>query len=548
MDHDVAKPQLVSVAVCRHYLTEQALSSSYMEHSQEPKNNNKHRYNSCLSKTEHGCCRGGYNKGYQMNVINKTAIELLADLRHRRITATELLEETIKHAEHVSQAYNPFSIKLYDRARVAAARADELLAKGLGGRLCGLPITVKDSQWMAGVPSPNASKTQIDFIPEESSAAVRRLEEAGAVIFAKTTCPEFCLTGTTSSELNGVTTNPWNAERTCGGSSGGAGAAVAAGAGTLSLGGDGGGSIRIPAGFCGIVGFKPSFKAVPREPCFPSWSTIVSYGPMARSVADARLMFSVVAANNNDKAYVDSLAAHARHPMTLAGQKIIVSEDLGFAPIDDDVRMTFRMTVRMLEEAGAEIAYDQPNLPSSVIAWATSAHYDSWSFQKEKPAPLEGLEASTIETLQFGASMKDHEFEAAEEHREVIHAAYMSMFERNGSSFFLTPTLGMEAFSHTRRYPKYVGSTKITNPWLDWVTFLYDANLTGMPALAQPMGLGDEGLPLSIQLSGPLGSDAAILDIAEQIEKVIGWDNSPKDSIKEAQLRAQAQAEEQAAQ
>lgn len=478
-----------------------------------------------------------------MKVINKTAIELLDDLRNHRITATELLEETLKHAEHVAKAYNPFSIKLYDRARAAAAKADLLLAEGLGGPLCGLPITIKDSQWLAGVPSPNASKTQIDFIPDETSAAVRRLEEAGAVIFAKTTCPEFCLTGTTSSELNGVTTNPWNTERTCGGSSGGAGAAVASGAGTLSLGGDGGGSIRIPAGFCGIVGFKPSFKAVPREPCFPSWSTIVSYGPMARTVADARLMFSVVAANNADSPYLEQLAAHAQHPLSLSGQKIIVSEDLGFAPIDDDVRLTFRKVVHMLESAGAEILYDQPNLPSSVIAWATSAHYDTWSFQKQKPAPLEGLEASTVETLQFGASMKEAEFEAAEEHREVIHAAYMAMFERNGSHFFLTPTLGMEAFSHRRRYPKYVGSTKITNPWLDWVTFLYDANLTGMPALAQPMGLGHEGLPLSIQLSGPLGSDAAVLDIAEQIESVIGWDSSPKDIVGETSPEPSAEAE-----
>ncbi|SFF81099.1 aspartyl-tRNA(Asn)/glutamyl-tRNA(Gln) amidotransferase subunit A [Neptunomonas qingdaonensis] len=469
-----------------------------------------------------------------MNVSNKTAVELLSDLRAHHISAVELLEQTIQHAEHVAETYNPFSIKLYDRARKAAVHADELLAQGLGGALCGLPITIKDSQWLEGVPCTNGSRTQQDFIPHSTSAAVRRLEEAGAVIFAKTTCPEFCLTGTTSSELYGVTSNPWNIERTSGGSSGGSAVAVAAGAGTMSLGGDGGGSIRIPAAFCGIVGFKPSFKAVPREPCFPSWSTIVSYGPMTRTVADARLMFSVVAANNTDNAYLDALAAHAQHPLPLTGQKIIVSEDLGIAPVDDDVRQTFRTVIHLLEGAGAEIVHDHPHLPSSVVAWATSAHYDSWSFQKEKKSPLKGLEKGTLETLHFGASLTEEEFNAAEEHREVIHAAYMAMFERNASSFFLTPTLGVEAFKHTRRYPKYVGSTKITNPWLDWVSFLYDANLTGMPACALPMGLGDEGLPLSIQISGPLGSDAAVLDIAEHLESLIGWDNSPKDSLKES--------------
>lgn len=466
-----------------------------------------------------------------MNLSNKTAIELLSALRARNISATELLEQTIVHAEHIAQSYNPFSIKLYDRARKAAEAADKLLAEGLGGPLCGLPITIKESQWLANVPTTNASRSSKHVIANETSAAVQRLEEADAVIFAKTTCPEFCLTGTTSSELFGVTSNPWNAKRTCGGSSGGAGAAVAAGAGTLSLGGDGGGSIRIPAAFCGIVGFKPSFKAVPREPCNPSWSTIVSYGPMARTVADARLMFSVVAANNDEFAYLDSLNAHAQHPLILSGQKIIVSEDLGFAPIDDDVRLTFRKVVHQLKEAGAEVIYDRPQLPSSVIAWATSAHYDTWSFQKNKATPLKGVEQATIETLKFGASITEDEFNAAEAHREVIHDAYKAMFNRNGSTFFLTPTLGVEAFKHSRRFPKYVGSTRITNPWLDWASFLYDANLTGMPACALPMGLGDEKLPLSIQITGPLGSDASVLDIAEQLESIIGWDNSPQDSL-----------------
>jgi Asp-tRNA(Asn)/Glu-tRNA(Gln) amidotransferase A subunit family amidase len=156
-------------------------------------------------------------------------------------------------------------------------------------RICGLPITIKDSQFLAGYPCANGSQLLSDFVPTETCRAIELLEQEGAIIFAKTTCPEFSLTGVTHSELYGLTSNPWNVERTSGGSSGGAGVAVASGMGAFSLGGDGGGSIRIPAGFCGIVGFKPSFGAVPREPCFPSWQSIVSYGPMTRSVADARL-------------------------------------------------------------------------------------------------------------------------------------------------------------------------------------------------------------------------------------------------------------------
>ena len=462
-----------------------------------------------------------------MNIIGKSAVELIKDLREGHISALELLEETIYHSERVSEAFNPFAVKLYDRARQAARAADELLAQGLGGALCGLPVTIKDSQWLAGVPCANGSHTLSDFVPDETCAAVRRLEEADAVIFAKTTCPEFSLMGITTSELYGLTSNPWNPTYTCGGSSGGAGAAIAAGAGTLSLGGDGGGSIRIPSAFCGIVGFKPSFKAVPRQPCFPSWSTLVSYGPMARSVADARLMYSVVVANNEDHSYRDNLAVHSQLPLSLQGQKIIVSEDLGFAPLDEDVRQAFNTVLAKLEAAGAQLIYDQPNLPSSVIAWVTTAHYDSWSFQKQKPVPLAGLEESTLDMMEFGAGLSDEDFAAAEAHRVTIDKAYRDMFERAGTSFLVTPTLGLEAFENGLRHPATIGDQPIEYPWLDRASFLYDANLVGMPACALPMGLGDNKLPLSIQVTGPVGTDAAILNLAEQLEALIAWDNSP---------------------
>jgi len=462
-----------------------------------------------------------------MDIIEKSAVELVKELKEGRISAKKLLKMTIQHAEKVAETCNPFAITLFDRAYGAAAAADKLLAKGLGGPLCGLPITIKDSQWLAGVPCANGSRSLADFIPEETCAAVKRLEQAGAVIFAKTTCPEFSLSGTTTSEFYGITSNPRDNEYSCGGSSGGAGAAVAAGAGSLALGGDGGGSIRIPAAFCGIVGFKPSFKAVPREPGFPAWSTLVSYGPMARCVADVRLMYSVLVANNAEHDHLDYLTTTGTWPASLQGQKIIVSEDLGFAPLDEDVRQAFRNVVVMLEAAGAVIIYDQPNLPSSVITWVTTAHFDSWSFQKQKSAPLEGIESSTRETMEFAASLETEEFNRAEWHRETVYSAYLNMFERAGTQFFITPTVGLEAFKNNLRHPETIGDAPVAYPWLDWATFLYDANLTGMPACALPIGLGDKGLPISIQLSGPVGTDAAILNLAEGLESLIGWDNSP---------------------
>ena len=195
--------------------------------------------------------------------------------------------------------------------------ADAALAAGTGGPLCGIPLTIKDSHYLAGVTAAAGSRSLQHFVPTETSAAVERLEAAGAVIFAKTTTPEFCYFGITDSPVNGRTNNPWDLERTPGGSSGGAGAAVAAGLGPLALGGDGGGSIRIPAAFCGVVGFKPTFGLVPREPCAVGWKTLVSYGPLARTVDDARLMLRALAGwhpRDRHSLAVDDLDRARRRP------------------------------------------------------------------------------------------------------------------------------------------------------------------------------------------------------------------------------------------
>jgi Asp-tRNA(Asn)/Glu-tRNA(Gln) amidotransferase A subunit family amidase len=452
------------------------------------------------------------------NMIKKTAVQQIEALKSGEISAIALLEQTIEQAEKVDVQINPFALKLYSRARQVAGEADKQLKSGTGGPLCGLPITIKDSQFLAGYPCTNGSKTLSHFIPSETCKAVELLEQAGAVIFAKTTCPEFSLTGITRSDLYGTTSNPWNIARTCGGSSGGAAAAVASGLGAMSLGGDGGGSIRIPAAFCGIVGFKPSFGMIPRKPCFPSWDSIVCYGPMTRSVADARLMYNILNPNIDDHRTSEKL--------DLNGYSIIISEDLGFAPVNDDVRLAFRAVVDKLKMAQTTIIEDNPELPSSVVTWAVTATFDAFQHAKDKVySPTDIGEAATA-FLAFGAQLDQQSFDEAHEYRNVIGKAYQTLFERSDSRILITPTLGCEAFPHGTIHPLQIANTPIEMPWLDWAGFLYDANLAGLPACAIPMGLGAEGLPLSLQILGPVGSDDEVLQVAEAIEAVIGWQQS----------------------
>ncbi len=451
--------------------------------------------------------------------ITQTATAQRAALERGEISSLSLLEESIEQLENVAPFINPVSAKLYDRAREAALAADKLLARGKGGALCGIPVTVKDSQWLAGETCSHGSATLKSFVPGQTSQSIQRLEDAGAVVFAKTTCPEYCLSGITDSPLYGLTSNPWNLSRTSGGSSGGAAAAVAAGVGSLSLGGDGGGSIRIPSAFCGITGFKPSFGVVPRKPGFPTWESLVSYGPMTRSVADAELMYAVLSENLADKKNIIR-----EDPAKFS---VVVSEDLGFTPLDEDVRIAFRGVIHKLELAGIGVKYDTPGLTSSAVPWVVTATNDMFKHKdigaEYSPEDAAELGIFAQEFIKFGAQFTDDDLSDVQQKRTHIYDAYVIMFERMQASILITPTLGTAAFGHGTTHPAKIGQTHISYPWLDWVGLLYDANLAGMPACSIPMGLNVEGMPLSMQILGLPGRDLAVLEAAEKIEQLLAW-------------------------
>ena len=218
-----------------------------------------------------------------------------ASVRAGEVSAAELVEASLDAIARDNPAINAFTVVLADEARAQARDADAAVSRGEQAPLLGVPITIKDHIWMRGAPATNGSLAYRDFVPDVDCEAVARLRAAGAIIVGKTNNPEFCYRGTTDNRVFGVTRNPWNLSRTPGGSSGGAGASVAAGMTPIALGTDGGGSVRIPASFCGVVGHKPTFGLVPKEPGFKGWKTLSVDGPITRSVRDAALALSVLA-------------------------------------------------------------------------------------------------------------------------------------------------------------------------------------------------------------------------------------------------------------
>jgi len=292
-----------------------------------------------------------------------SAVELLEGYRTKRFTPRDVIEDVIAALELTNATCNVIVTSTYGAARAAADEATAAWSAGRPkGKLAGVPVSIKDLVYVAGVRALGGAPANKDLVPTVDAAAVSALKLAGAIITCKTTTCESGYKLTADSPVSGITRNPWNRDRTSGGSSGGAAASIAAGCGPLAIGTDGVGSIRVPSSFCGVVGIKPTFGLVPRSPGFspPSWASLAHTGPIARTVADAALLLEVVAAH--DLRDAASLPVPPRSfdatPGKLDGIRIGSSSDFGYAAVAPDVRKAFQSAVETLGSLGAGIAAD----------------------------------------------------------------------------------------------------------------------------------------------------------------------------------------------
>jgi aspartyl-tRNA(Asn)/glutamyl-tRNA(Gln) amidotransferase subunit A len=431
--------------------------------------------------------------------------------RYRRgeLSPVEVVRASLERIEQLDGRLNAWITVAADEALAAAGEAERSLRAGEDrGPLHGIPVALKDNVDTAGMPTTCASRILRSNVPASDAAVAERLRDAGAIVVGKTNLLEFAY-GIVHPDF-GQCNNPWNTDRTSGGSSSGSAAAVAAGMVPLAVGTDTGGSIRIPAAYCGIVGLKPTYGLVSHRGVFPlSWS-LDHVGPLARSAEDALLLLRAMAGPGTG----GGGGSHAAED-GLAGVRVgIVREHLG-ADLRPGVRAAFDAAVGAMSEAGARV--DEIGIPTlahaddaemAIIAPEATAVHEGWLRSRPQDyAPMTRVQ------LEMGLTIPATEYVRAQRFRSVLSSRFAEAFER--VDLVVSPTVAWVAPAEDPAIAGDEGATegRRTGPY----------NLTGMPAVTVPCGLGEDGLPAALQLAGPWWSDELVLRAAAAFEVRSGW-------------------------
>ena len=452
------------------------------------------------------------------DVLSMTAAELIEQFRSKRLSPVEATRAALERISRLNPIYNAFVLVDEARALKDARASEARWQRGEpAGLVDGLPATVKDLIVTEGWPTRRGSLTIDPNQPwKEDGPPVARMKEQGAVFLGKTTTPEFGWKGVTDSPLTGVTVNPWNTSLTPGGSSGGAAVAAAFGMGCLHIATDGGGSIRIPAGFCGLFGFKPTFGIVPVHPHSPA-GTLWHQGPIARTVEDAALMLSVIARPDaRDWYQAPPLDIDYREGLDdgVKGLRIAYSRTLGYARVDPDVAEKVEQGARLFESLGArvdevDLGLDDPIAimqPLWAVALALAIAPMSADQRSLLDPPLLALAESGFGLDALAYRKLELAREAFARRMCLLHQTY---------DLLLTPQLAVTAFDAGHEVPPGSDRTR----WWEWSPFTYPFNLSQQPAAAVPCGFTHGGLPVALQLVGNKFADALVLRAARAYEQ-----------------------------
>ncbi len=455
-------------------------------------------------------------------LIWMTAAALVRAYRKRRISPVDVVAAALARIDACEPTLNAVNLR-HDAAALSEAKASaKRWAKGKPkGPLDGVPALIKDILLTRGWPTLRGSRTvDPNQAWEEDAPSVARLREAGAIVLGKTTTPEFGWKGVTDSPLTGITRNPWNPALTPGGSSGGSAAAVAAGYAPLSLGTDGGGSIRIPAGFSGIFGLKPSFGRVPAYPLSP-FGTVAHIGPMTRTVEDSALMMNAIAQPDardfhalpfDDRDFVKGLKGGVK------GLRVAFSPRLGYADVDPEVAGLVAAAVKSMAKLGARVEEVDPGFPDPTpvfrVLW--------WSgvrglFARLDPARRGLLDPGLADVLDQSMAITLEDYLDASKKRGELGTHMRRFMEKY--DLLVTPSLPIAAFEAGRLAPVDDGTGK----WVNWTPFSFPFNLTQQPAASVPCGFTKAGLPVGLHIVGRMYDDWTVLRAAHAYERAHDW-------------------------
>ncbi|NUV90513.1 amidase [Streptomyces sp. KAI-26] len=482
-----------------------------------------------------------------MDLTYASAESLLSALRAGDVTSVELTDAAISRIERDDRAINAICAPDFDRARDAARSADRARARGEERPLLGIPVTVKESYDIAGLPTTWGMPEHRDHVPAEDAVQVARLRAAGAVVLGKTNVPLGLQDVQSFNEVYGTTNNPWNQGRTPGGSSGGSAAALACGLGALSIGSDIAGSLRTPAHFCGVYAHKPTLGLAasrgmvpPTVPALPVDGDLAVVGPMARSARDLGLLLDVMAGPDPltlGVAYGVTLPP-ARHER-LRDFRVLVLDEHPLLPTGAAVRAGVERVAEALADGGARVERQSALLPD--LAEAALLYMQLLASGSTVHFPVEAYEEVRAHAAGLGAD--DLSLDAARlrgmvlSHRDWLEANHLREVHRQGwrrlfAEFdaVVCPVSPTPAFPHDH-YPdplrRRLDIDGVAYPYFDQLVWAGVATMPGLPATAVPAGRSPEGLPVGVQLIGPMYEDRTPLKLAELLEQRIGGFRAP---------------------
>ena len=456
------------------------------------------------------------------DLIRNTACRVVAKLRNGDVTPLDLLDALEKRISEVDGKVNALPILCFDRARDHAKRLMKKPASERG-LLAGLPVPIKDLTDVAGVRNTQGSPIFEDNIPDRSDILVERLEDNGAVVYARSNTPEFGAGANTFNEVFGATLNPWDTSRSAAGSSGGAAAALASGTAWLAHGSDMGGSLRSPASFCGVVGLRPSIGRVAHTPKFKVDRTLGVQGPMARNVEDLALLLDAMSGEHP----ADPLSLPAIPTSFLSAavsgskpKRIAYSPDLGITPVDPEVAAITRKAAERFAEAGAIVEEAHPDLREAHECFHVLRAFD---FAVSKAALLREhrnlLKPEVIWNIEEGLKLSIEQIARAEAQRIAMTARAEEFFKTY--DLLLAPATIVPPFPVQNRYVAECAGKKFDN-YLEWLGIVYAITLACCPALSLPCGFTASGLPVGLQMVGPPRGEAPLLAGAKVLEDILG--------------------------